>query len=321
MRRREFIKIFGSTVVWPLAARGQEVAKKPIIGLLGSTTASVESQRVAGFVQRLGELGWIEGRNIAIEYRWAEGRNERYSEIAAEFARLGVDVIVTQGTAAIMAAKRATSNIPIVFAAANDPVATGIVASLARPGGNVTGLSQATDLATKRLQFLSEVVPAFGDLAIIVNIGNSGAVLEMHEVQTAATKLGVKIVTLEIQRAEDIAQAFETLRDHAQALYVCVEPLVNSNRDLINTLALGARLPTMYGVREYVEAGGLMSYGQNLPDQYRRAAVKILRGIKLADIPVEQPTKFELVINLKTAKALNLKIPPTVLTFADEVIE
>ena len=211
--------------------RGQQVGKKPIIGLLGPTTASVESQRVAGFVERLGELGWIEGRNIVIEYRWAEGRNERYSEIAAEFARLGVDVIVTQRTAAIMAAKRATSIIPIVFAAAYDPVATGIVASLARPGGNVTGLSQATDLATKRLQFLNEVVPAFGDLAIIVNIGNSGAVLEMHEVQTAATKLGVKIVTLEIQRAEDIAQAFETLRDHAQALYVCVEPLVNSNRD------------------------------------------------------------------------------------------
>ena len=325
MRRREFIKIFsGSAVILPLAARGQQVAKKPIIGLLGSTTASVESQRVAGFVQRLGELGWIEGRNIAIEYRWAEGRNERYSEIAAEFARLGVDVIVTQGTAAIMAAKRATSIIPIVFAAANDPVATGIVASLARPGGNVTGLSQGTDLATKRLQFLREVVPAFGDLAIIVNIGNSGAVLEMHEVQAAATKLGVKIFTLEIKRAEDIAQAFETLRDHAQALYVCVEPLVNSNRDLINTLALGARLPTMYGVREYVEAGGLMSYGQNLPDQYRRAAElvnKILRGMKPADIPVELPTKFELVINLKTAKALNLKIPPTVLTFADEVIE
>jgi putative tryptophan/tyrosine transport system substrate-binding protein len=325
MKRREFIKICsGSAVIWPLAARGQQVAMRPIIGLLGSTTASVESQRVAGFVHRLGELGWIEGRNIAIEYRWAEGRNERYSEIAAEFTRLGVDVIVTQGTAAIMAAKRATSIIPIVFAAANDPVATGIVASLARPGGNVTGLSQGTDLATKRLQLLSEVVPAFGDLAIIVNIGNSGAVLEMHEVRTAATKLGVKIVTLEIKRAEDIAQAFETLRDHAQALYVCVEPLVNSNRDLINTLALGARLPTMYGVREYVEAGGLMSYGQNLPDQYRRAAElvnKILRGMKPADIPVEQPTKFELVINLQTAKALNLKIPPTVLTFADEVIE
>jgi putative tryptophan/tyrosine transport system substrate-binding protein len=236
-----------------------------------------------------------------------------------------VDVIVTQGTAAIIAAKQATSIIPIVFAAANDPVATGIVASLARPGGNVTGVStQAPETATKRLQFLREVVPALGDLAIIVNIGNSGAVLELHEVQAAAATLGIKIVTLEIQRAEDIARVFETLRGHAQALYICVEPLVNSNRDLINTLALGARLPTMYGIREYVEAGGLMSYGQNIPDQYRRAAElvdKILRAMKPADIPVEQPVKFELVINLKTAKVLDLKIPPTLLTLADEVIE
>ena len=236
-----------------------------------------------------------------------------------------MDVIVTQGTAAIIAAKQATSIIPIVFAAANDPVATGIVASLARPGGNVTGVStQAPETATKRLQFLREVVPALGDLAIIVNIGNSGAVLELHEVQAAAATLGIKIVTLEIQRAEDIARVFETLRGHAQALYIYVEPLVNSNRDLINTLALGARLPTMYGIREYVEAGGLMSYGQNIPDQYRRAAElvdKILRAMKPADIPVEQPVKFELVINLKTAKVLDLKIPPTLLTLADEVIE
>jgi putative tryptophan/tyrosine transport system substrate-binding protein len=167
-------------------------------------------------------------------------------------------------------------------------------------------------------------VPAFGDLAIIVNIGNAGAVLEMHEVQTAAPKLGLKFVTREIQRAEDIAPALDCLRGHAQALYVCVEPLVNSNRDLINIWALGARLPTMYGVREYVEAGGLMSYGQSLPDQYRRAAElvdKILRGMKPADMPVEQPTKFELVINLKTAKALDLTVPPSLLDRADEVIE
>jgi putative tryptophan/tyrosine transport system substrate-binding protein len=325
MKRREFITLFGrAAVAWPLAVRAQHVARKPIIGLLGSTTPSVENQRIAGFVQRLGELGWLEGRNIVIEYRWAAGRNERYSEIAAEFARLGVDVIVTQGTAAIIAAKQATSIIPIVFAAANDPVATGIVASLARPGGNVTGVSsQAPETASKRLQLLREVVPALGDLAIIVNIGNSGAV-QLHEVQAAAAMLGLKIVTLDIRRAEDIARAFETLRGHSQALYVCVEPLVNSNRDLINTLALGARLPTMYGIREYVEAGGLISYGQNLPDQYRHAAElvdRILHGIKPVDIPVEQPTKFELVINLKTAKALDLKIPPTLLTLADEVIE
>jgi putative tryptophan/tyrosine transport system substrate-binding protein len=278
-----------------------------------------------GFVQRLRELGWIEGRNIAIEYRWAEGRNERFAEIAAEFARLRVDVIVTQGTAAIIAAKEATSVIPIVFAAANDPVGTGLVASLARPGRNVTGLStQTTDVTAKRLELLREVVPGLSSLAIMGNIGSPGIVLEMHEAQTTASVLGLRVATLEIRRADDIAPAFETLKGGVEALYVCVEPLVNSNRIRINTLALNARLPTMYGLREYVEAGGLMSYGPNIPDQYRRAADlvdKILRGTKPGDIPVEQPTKFALVINLKTAKALGLTIPEAFLSRADEVIE
>jgi putative tryptophan/tyrosine transport system substrate-binding protein len=326
MRRREFLSfVGGAAMACPIAARAQQATKLPTIGLLGSTTPSVESRRVTGFVQRLRELGWIEGRNITIEYRWAEGRNERFAEIAAEFARLGVDVIVTQGTAAIMAAKDATSVIPIVFAAANDPVGTGLVASLARPGRNVTGLSiQAPEVAAKRLDLLREVAPGLSGLAIMGNIGSSGTVLEMHEAEATARALGLKIVTLEIRRAEDIAPAFESLKDRAQALYVCVEPLVNTNRTRINSLALNARLPTMYALREYVEAGGLMSYGPNIPYQYRRAADfvdKILRGTKPADIPVEQPTKFELVVNLKTAKALGLNIPDRLLSLADEVIE
>ena len=325
MKRREFIALLGASATYPFAARAQQRPGLPTVGLLVSTTPSAEAQRVAGFVQRLRELGWTEGQNIAIEYRWAEGRNERYREIAAEFVRLRVNVIVTQGTAAIIAAKEATSVIPIVFAAANDPVGNGLVASLARPGGNVTGLSnQFTDIAAKRLELFREVVPNFGGLAIMANIGNPGAVLEMREVHSAASTLGLKVVTLEIQRAEDIAHAFETLKGHAEALYVCVEALLNSNRALINTLALGAQLPTMYGLREYVQAGGLMSYGPNIPDQYRRAADyvdRILHGTKPGDLPVEQPTKFELVISLKTAKGLGLTVPPQLLTRADEVIE
>ena len=208
---------------------------------------------------------------------------------------------------------------------AGDPVGTGLVASLARPGGNVTGLSiQQTDLAGKRLELLREVVPGLRRLAILANVGNPAAVLEMGEVQAAARTLGLEVATLEIRRAEDIAPAFEALKGRADALYVCADPLVNTNRIRINTLALGARLPTMHGFREYVEAGGLMSYGPNFPDLFRRAADyvdKILRGAKPADIPVEQPTKFDLVINLTTAKALGLDVPPTLLARADEVIE
>jgi putative tryptophan/tyrosine transport system substrate-binding protein len=325
VQRRDFISLLGgAAAVWSLGARAQQAGRLPTIGLLGSTAPAIESKRVSGFVQRLSELGWTEGKHIFIEYRWAEGRNDRFAEIANEFVRLRVDVIVTQGTAAIMAAKQATA-IPIVFAAANDPVGTGLVTSLARPGLNVTGLSsQSPEVAQKRLELLREVVPGLTELAIIANVGNAGTVLEMRETQTTASALGLKFMTLEIRRAEDIAPAFERIKDRAQALYVCVEPLVNTNRVRINNLALSARLPTVYAVREYVEADGLMSYGSNLAHQYRRAAEfvdKILRGMKPADIPVEQPTQFELVINLKTAKAPGITVPPTLLARADEVIE
>ncbi len=278
----------------------------------------------AAFVQRLRELGWIEGRTVAIEYRWAEGRSERYAEIAAELVRLKVAVIVTAG-GAVVAVKQATSVIPIVFAVVNDPVGSGLVASLARPGGNVTGLSlQSSDLAGKRLELLREVVPGLRRLAIMANAGYPAAALEMGVVQATARTLGFDVVTFEIRRSEDIAPAFQAFTGRAEALYVVSDPLIGTHRISNNTLALGARLPTIHGNREHVETGGLMSYGPNFPDLYRRAADyvdKILRGSKPADLPVEQPTKFDLVINLKTAKALGLVIPPTLLARADEVIE
>jgi putative ABC transport system substrate-binding protein len=275
-------------------------------------------------VQRLRELGWTDGRTVAIEYRWGEGRNERFVELAAEFVRLKVDVIVTAGSASAIAVKRATSVIPIVFSM-GDPVGTGLIGSLARPGGNATGLStQATDLAGKRLELLREAVPRLSRVAVISNAGNPQTVLEMHEVQASARTLGLEVITPEIRRAEDIAPAFEALEGRADALLVVFDALVSTNGIRIGTLALGARLPTMHGNREPVDAGGLMSYGPNLPDLFRRGAEfvdKILRGAKPADIPVEQPTKFDLVVNLITARALRLAVPPSLLARADEVIE
>jgi putative tryptophan/tyrosine transport system substrate-binding protein len=324
-RRREFITLLGGAAAWPVAVRAQQAGKLPTIGFLGSNTPATQRQWNDTFVQRLRELGWIEGRTVAIEYRWAEGRNERYAEIAAEMVRLKVDVIVTSGGAASLAAKQATGVIPIVFAAAGDPVGTGLVASLARPGSNVTGLSlQQPDFAGKRLKLLHEVVPGLRRLAMLANIGSLGSVLAMDEAQAAARTLGLEVATLEIRRAEDIAPAFEALKGRAQALYVVSDPLLNANRIRINTFALGARLPTMYEFRDYVDAGGLMSYGPNFSDLFRRAGDfvdKILRGRKPADIPVEQPTKFDFVINLTTAKAIGLTIPELFLSRADEVIE
>jgi putative ABC transport system substrate-binding protein len=325
VKRREFITLIGgAAAAWPLLARAQQ-SGMPVIGFLGAATSSSYGQWVAAFVQRLRELGWIEGRTVAIEVRWAEGSTERLAEIAAEFVRLKVDVIVTHSAAPVLAAMQATSVIPIVIASAADPVSTGLVASLARPGGNVTGLSlQVTDLTGKRVELLREVVPGMRRLAIMANVGAPAAVLEMGEAQAAARTLGLEAATIEIRRAEEIALAFDALKGRAEALYVCGDPLVFAHRIRINTLALGARLPTMYGPREHVDAGGLISYGPNFSDLYRRAADyvdKILRGAKPADIPVEQPTKFDLVINLTTAKALGLTVPPTLLARADEVIE
>jgi putative tryptophan/tyrosine transport system substrate-binding protein len=324
VNRRAFITLVGGAAASPLAARAQQAGKPPTIGFLGGATATAWSNWSAAFVQRLRELGWSEGRTVAIEYRWAEGRHERAAEIAAEFVRLKVDVILTSG-GVLLAAKQATSTIPIVFAVANDPVGAGFVSSLARPGGNITGLSlQTTDLAAKRLELLREVVPGIRRLGVLANIGNAAAVPEIDEVQAAARVLGVEVAIFEMRRAEDIASAFAAFKSGAEAVYVCTDPLVLAQRARINTLAVAARLPTIYGPREHVEAGGLMSYGANFPDLFRRSAElvdKILRGAKPSDLPVEQPTKFDLVINLTTAKALGFTIPPTLLARADEVIE
>ena len=326
MERRAFITLLGgAAAAWPLAARAQQAGKLPTIGFLGQTTHSGGSEWVAAFVQRLHELGWNEGRTIAIEYRWAEGREERFAELAAELVRLKVDVIVTSGTPQVLAAKQATSVIPIVFATAGDPVGNNLVASLARPGGNVTGLSNLiSETGGKRLEFLREVVPGLRRLAILANVSNPAVVLDMGDVQAAARTLGLEVTTLEIRRAQDIVPGFEALNGRAEALYVSSDALVNANRIRINILAVGARLPTMHGSGDYVEAGGLMSYGVNYPDQFRRTADyvdKILRGAKPGDIPVEQPTKFDLIINLTTAKALGLNIPEGFLLRANEIIK
>jgi putative ABC transport system substrate-binding protein len=306
---------------WPFVAHAQQSGLRRI-GLLAVGTPSSHGPWFAELVHRLHELGWIESRNIAFEYRWGEGRTERYGEIAAELVQSKVDLIVTTAPA-LPAVQQATSVIPIVFALSGDPVAAGFIASLARPGGNATGLSMLTpDTAGKRLELLREIMPGIRRLAVMVNLGFSDTLQEGSEAQAAARAVGLDVVTLEIRRPQDIASSFESLK--ADALYITGDALFNANRIRINTFALSARLPTIYSFREFVEAGGLMSYGVNIPDLFRRAAGyvdKILRGAKPAEIPVEQPIKFDLVVNLTTAKALGIVIPESFLLRADEVIE
>jgi putative tryptophan/tyrosine transport system substrate-binding protein len=327
MRRRDFIKVIAGSAAaaWPLAVRAQQPGKRPTIGFLGATTPTIWSAFVSVFLIRLRELGWMDGQNIAIEYRWAEGRESRYAQFAAELVQRNVDIIVTAGTPAVLAVMKATSTIPIVFAAAGDPVQTGLVSSLARPGGNVTGLSnQQTDLGGLRLELLREIVPGLKRVAVLGNVNSPTVTLEMNSVLAAATKLGLEAFRLEVRKTEDIDAGMESLKGRADALYICSDPLVTTHRVRINTLAVSQKLPTMNAFREYVQAGGLMSYGPNFPDLFRRAAEyvdKILRGAKPADLPVEQPTKFDLVINLTTAKALGLTIPERFLLRANEVIE
>jgi putative tryptophan/tyrosine transport system substrate-binding protein len=324
MRRREFITLLGgAAAAWPLAARAQQSVRRPTLGLLIPGSPAIYSQRVGALVQRLRELGWVDGSTIAIEYRWAA--TQKFDDIAAEFVRAKVDVIFTSGTPPTVAAKKATSQIPIVFAPAGDPLASGLVASLARPGGNITGLSnQTADIAGKRVELLRELAGQVRRLAIMVKSNNASAASEMREVKAAAGTLGIEVLPLEIGRAEDIGPAFETIKGRADALYVVIDSLVTTHLNRINTLALGARLPTMHGARELVVAGGLMSYAASYEDLFQRGAEyidKILRGTKPADLPVEQPTKFDLIVNLITAKALGIDVPPTLLARADEVIE
>jgi putative tryptophan/tyrosine transport system substrate-binding protein len=324
MRRREFIAGLAGAAASPLAARAQRSGNLPIVGFLDVSKGSGWSDYFDAFVAQLRELGWIEGRTVRVERRQAEGRNELYAEIAAEFVRLNVAAIVTGGIA-VRAAMHATSTIPIVFAVANDPVGGGLVASLSRPGGNVTGLSlQARDLVSNRLTYLREVVPNLRRLAVMGNVSYPSTALEMSEVQATASHLGIVTDRVEIRVADDIAPAIAALKDKSDAVFICNDALVNANHARINALALAARLPTIHAETEYAHSGGLMSYAASYPVLFRRAASlvdKILHGAKPSDIPVEQPTKFELVINLKTAKALGLTIPETLLATADELIE
>jgi putative ABC transport system substrate-binding protein len=323
MKRRDFIAALGGVAAWPLAARAQQ-AKVPVIGFLGTTTQSIWSQQIAAFEQRLSELGWVVGRTIDIDYRWTEGRNEQAPAIAEAFVQRKVDIVVAGGNA-VAAAKRATTSIPIVFPVAVDPVGSGFVDNLSRPGGNVTGLSlQGPDVAGKRLELLRAMVPGLRRLAIMVDVGYPAANKEFAECQTAAGALGLEAIVLELRSPEDIAAAFDSLHGNAEALYVVADALTNVNHARIATLALGARLPTMFGPSDLIGGGGLMSYGPSLLALFRRTGDyvdKILHGTKPGDIPVEQPTKFDLVINLKTAKALGLAVPPTLLALADQVIE
>jgi putative ABC transport system substrate-binding protein len=325
MRRRQFLLIAGGAAAWPLAGRAQQPARRPTVGFLGTSTSEAWRPWIAAFVQRLGERGWIDGRTVAIDVRWAEGKAERFAEIAADFARQNVDVIVTSGAAA-PAAKQATSAIPIVFMLANDPVGTGIVPNLSRPGGNVTGLSsQSRDLAGKRLEMLREVVPGLRSLGVLVNAASvSGRGAEVPAVKAVAATFDLEIITLEVQRAEEIEPAIASLAGRAGAVYVVQDPLFIAARDLLSASTTGARLPNVHGAREFVEAGGLMSYGASFPEIFRRAADyvdRILRGAKPGDLPIEQPTKFDFVLNQTTAKALGLHLSQTLLARADEVIE
>jgi ABC-type uncharacterized transport system substrate-binding protein len=324
MRRRDFLSVIGGAITTLPLATGAQADRLPVIGFVGAASASAWRPYVVAFAERLGELGWSDGRTVTIEYRWDEGRPERDVEIAAELIRLKVDVIVTAGFA-VPTLKRATSLIPIVFAVALDPVGDGLVASLARPGGNVTGLSnQSVDLAGKRIELLRESVPALRRLAVLVDAGFQQAMVEMREVQAITQRLGIESVPLEIRRAEDIGPVLEGLKGRADALYVVTDALISANRTRIIAMAAEAQVATIFITREYVEAGAFMSYGPNYSDLFRRSADyvdKILRGAKPADIPVEQPTKFDFAVNLITAKALGITVSPALLARADEVVE
>ena len=308
------------------SALAQQPARIPRIGILISGSASLNSARVEAFRQRLREHGYVEGKNIVIEYRYAEGKSERLPDLVAELVQLKVDVIVTASPAAILAAKKASATIPIVFASANDPVGTGLVSSLARPGGNITGLSlMVPDLDGKRLELLKEAVPKVARVAFLWEPGGTRGNLPLTEMEAAAKALGLKLLSLEVRSLDDFEDAFaRAKKERAQALITTTGARINTQQRRVLDLAAKNRLPAIYHSSEFVEAGGLMSYGPDNTDLWRRAADfvdKILKGTKPADMPAEQPTKFEFVVNLKTAKQIGLTIPQKVLTRADKVIK
>jgi putative tryptophan/tyrosine transport system substrate-binding protein len=328
MRRREFITALGGAAAWPLVARAQRTGKEARVGYLGTSSPPLERQFVNAFRERLRELGHVEGENIAIEYRWAEGRDDRLPSLAAELVHLKPDVIVTTGTPGTLAAKQATNTIPIVFASSGNPVQGGLVASYARPGGNVTGFTiLGPDLEGKRLELLKETVSGLSRIAVLWNPTNPGLTAGYYQqMRAAATALGVTVqVAAEVRKAEDLKNAFSTIAsERPQAMFVLADRELLAHRMQIVNFAATSRLPGMYPYREYVEAGGLMSYAPSDIDQFRRTAVyvdKILKGAKPADLPVEEPVKFELVINVKAAKSIGLDVSPTMLARADDVIE
>jgi putative ABC transport system substrate-binding protein len=325
VKRRDFITLLGGVAsAWPLAARAQG-GKVFRIGMLDTVSAAQKPADFAAFKQGLRDSGgYIEGQNLTIEYRSADGQQERFPSLAADLVNLNVDLIVTRGTPAVLAAKNATSAIPIVMAAIADPLL--VVASLARPGGNITGLSAfVTDLMAKRVDVLRELMPGFTRIAALLNMGNAGSPLQWSEIEKAAQAIGTQAHLLDVRKRDDLPAAFETARQHhADAVVVSIDTLTQSNEAMIVDLAMKYRLPAIYPSREFVDAGGLVTYGVNYPDLYRRAAgyvAKILKGAKPGEMPVEQPTKFELVINMKTAKALGLDVPSSFYWRADEVIE
>jgi len=311
---------------WVLVAGAQQAPKVPRIGLLSPFSPSDTALWHQAFRQGLHDLGWVEGKNISIEYRYAEGRNDRLPDLAADLVRLKLDIIVAAVTTDALAAKNATTAIPIVMASVGDPVASGLVASLARPGGNITGLSQmAPELAGKRLELLKEIVPKLSRVAVLWNPQDRGSTLSWNEIQLPARKLGVQLHSLEVRRPNDLDKAFrDATRAGAGALAIMPDPVFVRDLKRIADLAAKSRLPSIFHLREFVDAGGLMAYGVDRSDLFRRVATyvdKILKGAKPADLPVEQPTRFELVINMKTAKTLGLTIPPSVLIRADQVIQ
>ena len=329
MRRRTFISLLGSAVAWPLGARAQQAASTVRrIGLLlpGNARTTAVRGQLEAFRQGLKEYGWVEGQNIIVEYRFAEGREDALPAIAAELARLRLDIIVAESTVGIQAAKTVTQTVPIIMATSADPVGTGFVASLNRPGGNITGLSlQTAELSGKRLQLLTEIVPGLARVAVLSNPLNPGEKSSVEQTKAAAQALGIETHVVEVQAPDKFESAFAAVTAaHAGALMVLPDPLLYGQHPRIVTFTAASHLPALFPEREVAEAGGLIAYGPSIPASFQRAAAyvdKILRGAKPADLPVEQPTTFELVVNLQTARAIGVTIPTSILLRADEVIE